>query len=239
MAVEARQLNEVYFHHREHARPFVVLKWAQSLDGRIATSNGDSRWISSEASRTLVHRWRAGVDAVVVGAGTLRSDDPSLTVRLIKGRNPYRIIIAGREALPARSRLLAENGDGRTIVAASGKVVDALVRKQRKAPVTFWTVKQRRNGQLDLSDFLAKAGEFGLRSLLVEGGGKLATALIKEGLVDKFMVFVAPKLIGEGTSAVGPLGTLGMSDAIAFGRGEFSTVGSDMLFVGYPERKQS
>ena len=231
---EARQLNESYFGFHHNRRPWVILKTAQTLDGRIATKTGDSKWISSPPSLKLAHRLRSEVDAVVVGAGTVRTDNPALTVRLVKGKNPYRIVLTGSARLPQRCRLLSNNDDCRTIVATTAAEAPSLAARHARSKLITWSIKSRRDGNLDLIDFLQKAKAFGIQSLLVEGGAHLATAFLKSGLVDKCIVVLAPMVLGEGISAVGDLAVNRLAGAIKFDRFRFSRCGPDMVFVGYP-----
>jgi len=234
LAGEAERLNESYYAHNLTGRPFVILKIAQTLDGRIAARNGDSQWVSGPPSLKMVHRLRSEVDAVAVGMGTVKADDPSLTVRLVKGKNPYRVIVAGSDKIPPRSKLLSNNSDFKTIVAAGEKAIDRLARRRRSGNLIYWKVRTGRNGLLDLSDLLMKAGEFGLRSILVEGGAALATSFIKARLVNKLVLVIAPKLLGEGIEAIADLGLRKLSDAVAVRDMTIERVGQDLVCTGYP-----
>lgn len=228
---EAEKTNEVYLKYIKTGRPFVILKTAQSLDGCIATDTGDSRWITGTKARRLVHRLRSECDAVAVGSGTVMADNPLLTVRSVKGRNPYRIIVSRSLAFPRSINLFKNNDDAKTIVATSGKSAESLKQKN----LIVWTIKENRNG-LSLIDLLEKAGQFGITSLLVEGGAKLAASFIRSGLIDKHFLFVAPKIIGEGIGAFGNVGVKRVADAVAYR--ELTCVKGyepDFLFIGYPE----
>ncbi len=235
LSSESEQLNEFYLTSQRLKRPFVILKLAQSLDGRIATASGDSRWISSPQSRRIVHQIRAEVDAVMIGAGTARKDDPQLTVRLAGGRNPYRIVVEGKASVPRSGKLISMNGDGKTII-VRGKLKSLEGRRLAvgKNPIV-WEVKSRRNGQIDLHALLGCAREFGIRSILVEGGAALATSFLRERLVDKFILFTAPIIIGKGTDAIESLGTHSIKEAVSFDRYSLSASGRDWVFVGYPK----
>ncbi len=235
---EARRLNDAYIGYYENGRPYVILKLAQSLDGRIATHNGDSKWISSAKSRKFSHGLRADVDAVVVGAGTVRRDNPALTVRNVKGSNPYRIILTESANIPPKSALLSGNGDMKTIIASSAKSLSKLpASKLRQNPI-FWSLKRTSRGQLDLLDFIAKAADFGLRSILVEGGSTLATSFLKADLVDKFVAVTAPLVLGQGVSSLGNLSVNRVADAIRFDEAYDFPSGPDRIFIGYPKRGQ-
>ncbi|MFZ5979179.1 MAG: bifunctional diaminohydroxyphosphoribosylaminopyrimidine deaminase/5-amino-6-(5-phosphoribosylamino)uracil reductase RibD [Candidatus Zixiibacteriota bacterium] len=235
---DAVRLNEIYFGNKLHKRPYIILKTVQSLDGRIATATGDSQWISSPESLKLAHELRAEVDAVVVGMGTVRADNPSLTVRRVKGKNPYRIIVSGSLKFPSKCNLLDNNSDFKTIVASSEKAIERFRRNTHRSGLIFWNVKTGRDGMLDIKDFVRKAADFGLCSLLIEGGGELVTSFLKAGLFDKYIVITAPVVIGRGADAVRDLHSRKLSDALKLKKGSCYASGCDMVFIGYPERKK-
>jgi diaminohydroxyphosphoribosylaminopyrimidine deaminase/5-amino-6-(5-phosphoribosylamino)uracil reductase len=232
---EAEELNEAYYGFHRLGRPFVTLKLAQSVDGRIATMTGDSQWISSPASLKLAHQLRSENDAVMVGAGTVRADNPALTVRLVKGRNPYRIIVVGLRSLPAGSQVVKMNHDLRTILAAVPSIAKKIVRDSKLNGLTIWDIRADRSGRPDPVDLMDKAAAFGLQSILVEGGSALATSLLRAGLVDKIILVIAPKLIGEGKPFIGDLGIRKLSKAIRLKSVTVAQAGPDLVFVGYPE----
>ncbi len=229
---EARRLNEVYLKYIRTGRPYVILKSAQSLDGRLATSSGDSRWISCREARKFAHRFRAESDAVVIGSGTAKTDNPKLTVRLFKGKTPYRIVISDHPAFLKKFDLVKKNDDTRTIVATSKTGAATLSEKN----LIIWSIKKGRHG-LSLEDFLDKAGRFGITSLLIEGGGTLATSFIRAGLIDKHHIIIAPLILGRGVDTVGDLNIRTVAEALKFKEYSFSQCGSDILFTGYPEYK--
>ena len=233
---EATRLNEQYIGFHRNRRPFIILKLAQTLDGRIAAATGDSRWISGAASLRHAHRLRSEVDAVVVGLGTVKADNPQLTVRLVKGDNPYRIIVSRSLAFPHVCRLLDDNTDQRTIVASTEEAIRRFSRRQSVPRLTYWTIRKGKDGLLNLLDLVREAGAFGLQSLLVEGGAALATSFIRAGLVDKYIFVTAPKLMGEGVSTLGDLSVRKLTDAIEFDDGTFTPCGSDMIFTGYARK---
>lgn len=233
---QARLLNEQFFGYHENGRPYVTLKYAQSLDGRIATASGDSQWITGPQARKFAHRLRADVDAVMVGAATVRKDDSALTVRHVRGGNPYRVVVTSSLKLPRKCRLLSENEDGRTIIASSSTPGRRSILGGGDTNLIFWQVRPTRDGLLDVADLVHKADLFGLRSLLIEGGARLATSFLKAGLVDKFVIFTAPTVIGRGVEAIGDLNIKRLSDAIDLENGHFTTLGRDSVFIGYPKR---
>jgi len=200
MEEEARSLNRPYCRWMESGKPFVTLKLAVSMDGQIAASSGESRWISGEAARKMVHRMRAEVDAVLVGGRTFRQDAPMLTARVPRGRNPKRVILTSRLDRVARSRRFFEEG-GEVIVAAPRGVPrkDADRLRARGARVLLLPA---RKGRIGADAFLAALGSVGITSLLVEGGGKTAGWLVEAGAVNRHVFFLAPLLLGEGIRSV-------------------------------------
>jgi riboflavin-specific deaminase-like protein len=193
------------------SRPMVTLKLAQTLDGRIATSSGHSRWVSGHEARVLAHELRADHDAVLVGIGTVLLDDPQLTTRLAPGKNPIRVVLDTTLRLPAQAALLAAGAGDVVVVtspAASADAVSALqARGAEVAPVN------PADSGLDLHAVLDVLGERGIRTVLVEGGRAVATSFLRADLVDRLVVIVAPKLLGDGINAIGDLGSGTMADA--------------------------
>lgn len=228
---EARRLNEVYITYLNTGRPFVVLKMAQTIDGRIATATGHSQWISCPEALRLAHRLRAQYDAVAVGSGTVREDDPQLTVRLLKGENPLRIIITASPDLSPGLKVFRNNRDNNTIVATDKKTIKA---GAYQSAIT-WPIKKTK-GQIDLNNFLDLAGRRGITSILFEGGQRLATTLLKQKLVDKLFLIIAPMIIGRGTETIGDLGIKTVNKALEFNEYGFKKIGTDTLFWGYPKR---
>jgi len=225
------RLNRHWFHYITTGRPFVILKVAQSLDGRIATRDGDSRWVTGPRARALVHRLRDRVDAVLVGSGTARADDPRLTTRLRRGRgrDPVRVVLDTRLSLPRSLRLFRPRSGATTLVAHARALVPRL-------PPGVEPVRCRaRGGRVDLADLLDKLGQRGLTSVLVEGGAGVATSLLEARLVDRLLVFVAPLVVGEGGLAwAGGKGPRRMADALRIEEVRVTRLGEDLLFEGRP-----
>ena len=234
-AAVRRQL-EAWLKFVTTGRPFITAKFAMSLDGKISTHTGDSKWITGDKARWHVHKMRARSDAVMVGIGTALADDPRLTARNERGnplaRQPLRVIVDSRGRLPATARLLVEPGE--TLIAV-GSGVDGLQIGEHGEGVEFrqFPLHDRHIDLQHLTEFLAK--ERDITSIMVEGGGILLGALFDLGLVDKVVAFVAPAIIG-GASAPSPVGGLGaemMADALELERVRWKRLGRDMLITGY------
>lgn len=233
-----RRLNEPYLHHLETGRPLVTLKTAATLDGSIATTSGDARWISGRPARTLVHRWRAASDGVLVGSGTAASDDPHLTVRHVDGPQPVRIVLDRAGELAGSLHLFSDAHAGST-VAVVGPEADPAYGSALEARGGRVVRSALEEGHLDLRVLLDRLGRSGhgrrpyLQSVLVEAGTGLTTALFERDLVDRFALFLAPKVLGGGRPVLRSLGIDAMDEAIAFADHHWETLGEDALFVGY------
>lgn len=208
--------------------PFVTLKLAATLDGRIATRSGDSRWVSGEQSRTLVHRWRDEMDALMVGAGTVIADDPELTCRRRGGRDPLRVIVDGRLRMPLQARVLTKDLANGTLVATTkpnGRKLEEI--RRRGVMVEKFP---NRSGRFSLRALLRRLGRRGLSSVLLEGGAITAAAALREGVVDRLACFVAPKLVGgDGKPMLDTLGVRFMAEAVAVHEWHTRHVGEDLL----------
>lgn len=211
---ECSRLNEVYFKFMRTGLPFVTLKFAQTLDGRIASATGDSQWISSESSRRLAHRLRTLHDGVLVGVGTVLTDDPELTARLVKGKNPLRIVADSRLRIPLSARVLRDQDVAPTIIAATPRANAEKVRSLKEMGVEVLMVDEDEKGEVDLKDLLKNLAGRGISSILVEGGAGIITSLLHQQLVDKLIIFIAPKIMGQGIEAVGDLGIRDVGHAL-------------------------
>jgi len=211
--------------------PFITVKWAQSLDGRIATADGDSRWISSEEARRFAHQLRSEHDAVMVGIGTVLADDPELTVRLVKVRNPVRIIVDSKLRIPTSARVLTNDAVSRTLIATteSASLDRAREIENLGAEVIRLQQAQKHDG-LDLMRLFQELGERGINSVLVEGGNRIITSLLNLRMLDRLVVIIAPKIIGKGIEAVGDLSISRVADAITFLSVEITKLGPDVVF---------
>jgi diaminohydroxyphosphoribosylaminopyrimidine deaminase/5-amino-6-(5-phosphoribosylamino)uracil reductase len=222
----------------ERGRPWVALKLAATLDGRIATARGESRWVTGEAARALVHRLRARVDAVAVGSSSARRDDPELTAR--RGarvlHRPVRVVFDSALSLPLASRLVRARDPERTLVVGTAGAPAARRRSLARAGVRV-LLAPRRGGRVDLRRALERLAGEGITEMLVEGGGELAGALLREGLIDEVHWFVAPSFFGaDGRPALGPLGVGGAAERFALAPGSVRVrrVGEDVYIHGRP-----
>lgn len=229
----ARELIRYFSHHRRTGRPFVRLKLAASIDGRIAAAGGNARWITGPASRALVHGWRDEMDAILVGIGTALSDDPALTCRRRGGRDPLRVVLDGDLRLPPRARMLRE-GDSPVWVVTRRDHDRRRRGRLLRAGARVVPVPARR-GRLDAAAVLDRLGAEGVLSVLVEGGGEVAASLLSAGLVDEICLFTAPILLGgDGIAMVGPLGVRDPGRARRLRIVGRTTLGVDLLTVARP-----
>lgn len=206
-------------------RPYVTLKWAQTLDGQLATKTGDSRWITGLSARTAAHQLRAEHDALMVGIGTVLTDDPQLTVRLVAGRNPLRVILDSSLRLPEGAQLL--HADGQTLIFAADSLNRRLdSREVKHAEVVY--VPRDANG-LDLTAVLAALADRGIESLMVEGGARVITAFLRAQLVDELAIFLAPKILGAGRQAVESLDIDRVEHALGTSNITYERLGDDLL----------
>lgn len=231
LAEDARRLNEVFFHWIVHRTPFVVLKLALSLDGKIATQAGKSRWITGPASRRLVHALRARYGAVLVGVGTVLADDPALTVRGVEGPQPLRVVLDSEGRIPVGARVLSP--DARTVIATTDRMPMKVEAALRKKGAEVWRFPGE-GDRVDLKALLDRLGEE-TDSLLVEGGSEVAASFLAAGLVHKVAFFYAPRILG-GRGAVPAVGGEGVADpaeAILVRDVSLEHVGQDFLITGY------
>jgi diaminohydroxyphosphoribosylaminopyrimidine deaminase/5-amino-6-(5-phosphoribosylamino)uracil reductase len=229
---EAKRLNAAYFKHTITGLPLVSLKAAMSLDGKIATSTGESKWITGERARAAAHRVRASHDAVMIGVNTVLKDDPQLTVRKAKGRSPLRVVVDSQGRTATRARLL--NADERPpIIAVTRRAPQAKRRRLEQAGAQVWLVRSQK-GFVDLKALMERLGAEGIQSVLVEGGGTLAASALAAGLVDRVYFFISPRIIG-GSAALTPVegaGVKRLAEAWRIESVRVRRVGEDLLVTG-------
>ena len=230
---ECRALNEVFVKYITRRLPFVTLKLAASLDGKIAAAGGDARWISGADSRALVHRLRNQVDAVLVGAGTALKDDPQLTCRMRQGRNPWRIVLDSQLRLRPSARLLRQRDPEKTIVVVGPRASAARARALAARGAQVWRLPLR-GGGISWPALLKKLVDSGIVSIMIEGGATVAASALKAGVVDKVLFFYAPKILGgEGRVMIEKLGVRRIDGALRLRRMTVRKSGGDLLVSGY------
>jgi diaminohydroxyphosphoribosylaminopyrimidine deaminase/5-amino-6-(5-phosphoribosylamino)uracil reductase len=196
---ECLELNKFYIKHMKKGFPYITLKAAQTIDGKIAELSGDSKWISSLESRKYVHRLRSKYDAVLVGRNTVEKDNPELTVRLVKGRNPYRIVIDKGLVLNLNNKLFSDKFTEKTIIITSAEPGEFLTRYFEQKKIRVIKAKSA-NGIINLKDAMKKIAKLGISSVIVEGGAFTLTEFIKQKMVDEILLFTSPKILGKGLS---------------------------------------
>ncbi|WP_343063252.1 bifunctional diaminohydroxyphosphoribosylaminopyrimidine deaminase/5-amino-6-(5-phosphoribosylamino)uracil reductase RibD [Halobacillus locisalis] len=233
---EADALNESFFHFIQSKRPYVRLKSAMSLDGKIATSTGESQWITGEGARLDGHAYRHQSDAILVGINTILADDPTLTTRIEGGgRQPVRMVLDSHLRTPTSSKLI-QNQEAPTWIFVNNEVEQERIRDFD--PYTHVRIVQQADPQINVEQVLAYAGEQKITSLLVEGGGTVADAFVRTGNVDETVTYIAPKLIG-GKDALTPVSGKGidhLQDAELFEVSSTEMVGGDVKIVSKKKR---
>jgi len=235
---ECRRLNEIYLKFVDTGRPFVIAKSALTMDGWTATSTGHSHWVTNERSRQFVHRLRDKVEGVMVGVGTVVTDDPLLTTRLKnrKGKDPVRIIVDTRLRIPHDARVLNSNSPSMTLIAVGNDLPPERSKSIRNKRVST-LVCPKKNNRIDLDALMNILGEMSITSLLVEGGSALMGSMIHERLIDKFYIFMAPKILGGNDGypmASGP-GSKRMDACLGLKDLRVKRLGEDILLEGYPD----
>ncbi len=213
---ECIELNKFFFKYITKKIPYVTLKIAQTLDGKIADQNRDSKWITSISSRRIVHTLRSKYDAVLIGSNTVEKDDPNLTVRLVEGRNPKRIIADTNLSLNLNHKIFSGNTDRNLIILTSEKSAtkERKIKRLQNSGAKILFIKENENGLIDLKSALRELGKHKIASLLIEGGSKMFTSIIRENLYDNIFLFLAPKILGTGLSAVDNLGNKTIKQAL-------------------------
>ena len=234
LAEESIRLNEIFMHYIVEKDPFVLYKTAMSLDGKIATSSGESQWISCEASREEVQQLRHQYMGIMVGSETVIKDDPRLTCRIPGGLNPTRIVVDSNLKIPMDANLVRTAGEVPTIVACIPGASEEKIEALKAVGVTVLITKEN-EGHVDLTDLMEEIGKMKIDSILLEGGGTLADAAFKAGIIDKVQFYIAPEIIG-GKAAMTPVGGSGiarLSDAAKLSDVSVRQVGCDLCVTGY------
>ncbi|MGR3318356.1 MAG: bifunctional diaminohydroxyphosphoribosylaminopyrimidine deaminase/5-amino-6-(5-phosphoribosylamino)uracil reductase RibD [Candidatus Anammoxibacter sp.] len=237
---KASKLNAPFFKLINEKTPYVIAKWAMSLDGKIATYTGDSRWISNEESRLHVHRIRGRMDAIMIGIGTAITDDPLLTCRVDAERIPARIVIDNNATLPLDSQLVRTIKDADVIIATTQKAPDNRIKKLENAGCEIIKVNDN-NGLVDLKQVFEELGRRQFTNILVEGGSRIFGSLFDNYLVDKTVTFVAPKIVGgkDAKSPVSGKGITNISQAIQYDDIKISQFTNDTVIEGIVKKNVS
>jgi len=232
-----RELNLPFITWIETGRPFVILKSALTMDGKSATAEGDSRWITADRSRREVHRLRGVVDAIMVGVGTVLKDDPLLTCRVPGGKDPVRIVVDSTLRVPLHAAVFNAHSAARTLVATCCRDEARLAAIASHGGEVLSCAE--RDGRVDLTDLFEQLGALGMQSILLEGGSHLAGAALWAGLIDRCMIFLAPKLVGgAGMGLFAGEGVSMMQDALRLEGMTVKRIGVDLLVQGRPVQKQ-
>ena len=226
---ECRVMNEAYIKHRSTGIPFVTVKFAQTLDGRIAAADGSSRWIASPESLKLAHRLRATHDAILAGVNNVLIDNPELTLRLVKGRSPTRIILDSKLRIPLEAKVFQEQEKAPTIIATTPAADDGKLAVLRERGIEVIIVATDLQGGVDLGRLLSTLGERDITSILVEGGSRVITSFIRRNLFDRLVVIVAPKILGKGLESIGDLNIENINQALSLSFEKTYRLGNDFV----------
>ncbi|MFH2027612.1 MAG: bifunctional diaminohydroxyphosphoribosylaminopyrimidine deaminase/5-amino-6-(5-phosphoribosylamino)uracil reductase RibD [Nanoarchaeota archaeon] len=228
---ECKKINEPYIKWMKTKKPFVVVKAAMSLDGKIATRTGDSKYITSKEALKFFDELRSEYDSVIVGSQTVLKDDPQLTVRLFKGRNPMKIVVDSTLKIPLNSHII-KNEPNRLIVATSKSASKTKMKQLQQKGVNVLVINTIKS-KIDIKELMKELGKREICSILVEGGAELNAEIIKSQVADKVLFFISPKFIGDGLGALGDLGINQVDKSIKLKNLEYKKIGKDMLVEGY------
>jgi len=230
---EASQLNQAYIKYITTGLPFVTLKVAQTLDGKIADIDGNSKWITAEESRLRVHQLRSQSDAVLIGGNTARLDNPRLTSHGVGDKDPLRLVLSKRNHISNNLRLLTDNVDGKTILVTGQSLAQSAPAGEESSGLAVWRLPVDDHGNVDLSELLRFAGKRRIMNLLIEGGADVFSAFIRRNLVDKYLIVTAPKLLGNGKAWFSDDSRL-IVEALALRIDRTYAVGGDLWIEAYP-----
>lgn len=229
---ECISINEGYVKYHTDKRPLITLKMGQTIDGRIATSTGHSRWITSEEARTMAHKLRAQNDAILTGIGTIITDDPNLTVRLVSGKSPKRLILDSKLRVPLDAKIISDDEISNTMIITTEVASKEKVTRIEEKGAKVLVLEADERGWVMQPQLWSTLAEHGITSVLVEGGSKVHTECIKTGFVDYVTIFIAPKIMGTGIDAIGDLNIRNVNSAISVNDIEVKMVGPDVMLKG-------
>ncbi len=232
LEAECKKVNAGFYKFMQQGLPYITLKIAQTIDGMISGADGNSKWISSSQSRKFTHKLRSENDAILAGIGTVLSDDPGLNVRLVRGRNPRRIVLDSRLRIPLEVTLLNDDNAHETIVATSEAAPAGKAEEIRARGAQVWRLPSCKTGGVQLKALCRKLAEVNVTSLLIEGGSQVFSAFLRSRLVDRLEIFVAPKILGDGLRALPGLNIAGLHDSLQLLDFRTRRVGPDVLLSG-------
>lgn len=228
---ECIRLNKFFFKYITKDLPYITIKAAQTLDGKIADKSGESKWISSIQSRKYVHTLRSEYDAVLVGSATVVKDDPQLTVRLIEGRDPKRIILDTQLRLSLDRQIFRNNADKKLIIITSEKSLGKKrkIKSIQDAGIKLLFVRENKDGTVSLKQSMQLLARESISSVLVEGGKKIFSSFIRENLFDEILLFISPKFLGDGIPVISHIGIPGIKRALKLKISSLEMSGDDIL----------
>lgn len=234
LEAEARKLNEAFIKHVTTKMPFVTLKIAQTLDGKIATASGESKWITGKEAREEGRRLRDINDAILVGINTVLKDNPSLTTRIPGGRDPIRVIVDSRLRMPLNAKVLIQKSPAKTMIATLSNVLESKIKKLQDIGVEVLTIKSA-HGRVDLQDLVKKLGKKDIMSVLIEGGAEVNASALKSNIVDKIVMFIAPTILTgkDSLCSIGGISPKALDYAIKLRSVTSRFVGQDLMIEGY------
>jgi len=231
MEKQCRELNEAFVKSITQQSPFVTLKIAQTLDGKIARETGESKWITSERARKTVHAMRKAADCILVGVNTVIQDNCRLTVRRVKGKGGKRIILDSKLRIPLNVNVLTDDNVSNTVIVTTKKAPENKIESIKKTGASVWIVDENNKGTVSIESLLNQMYENGIISVLVEGGKKVFTSFLKQNKVDKIVIFIAPRVFGPGIESFGRLGN--SLSPNSFTRIQWQKRGEEMIFKGW------
>ena len=234
LEAEARKLNEAFIKHVTTKTPFVTLKIAQTLDGKIATASGESKWITGEEAREAGRTLRDINDAILVGINTVLKDNPSLTARIPGGRDPIRVIVDSRLRIPLNAKVLIQKSQAKTMVATLSNVPESKIKKLQDIGAEVLTIKSAL-GRVDLQDLMKKLGKKDIMNVLIEGGAEVNASALKSSIVDKIVMFIAPTIMTgkDSLCSIGGISPKKIGHAIKLRNVTSCFVGQDLMLEGY------
>jgi len=216
---------------RKVKKPYITVKFAQTLDGKIAAPDGSSKWISAGPARKFAHELRAKNDAVLVGIKTVLRDDPGLTVRLAKGKNPARVVIDPKLRVGLAARVVRETNLAKTIIITTAKAPGGKIKRLEAAGVEIIVMPESKSGYIDLRDIIRILYKKGMKKILVEGGSRVIASFLRARLADKVIAIISPKILGRGVESAGDMGIKNIKNAVGLRIKNVKRLGKDVIYT--------